>query len=556
MRSTRKTGCGLRRLFRFALSAATTLVSCYGEPAANDAVPVPMDSWIYPALDRLAGLGFVPSQIAGLRPWSRRECLRQVREAAAILRNREDVEAEAASGIIEELERELTGALGPLVIDSIYTRTGIITGPELNDSFHFGQTWRDDFGRPFGRGWNRISGVTLRMGHGPFFGGLRAEYQGAPGGRPYDEALRRTIATLDRNPMSSLTQVSPVDRFRIVEGELGVRLPGWSVSIGRQSLYWGPGQQSPLSFSNNAEPTVNMKISTDPLRLPGFLARLGVVRGDFVMGKLGGHRYTWRPWFNAQKIAFKLTDNLELGFTRWSLLFGVGHPITWRNLWRNFRSAASGPSMPFDPSDPGDRKAGFDFRWRIPGAQDWLTLYSDSYSDDDPSPLAAPRRAAISPGLWLTRVPWLPKLDLRMEAALTEPLSGDYGGQFIYYNDQYHSGNTNYGFLLGNPVGRDGRSLDARANFWFSARDRIEAGFRQTKIGGQFLAGGGTQSDASVSATLRMKQDWVLSGTVQYERFWIPVLGGPQHNWSGRLQVTWEPEGGFAVWTPAKRQGR
>src|SRR5262249_44927749 len=42
---------------------------------------VPLDSWIYPALDRLAGLGLVDSAYSGLRPWTRRECMRQVIEA-------------------------------------------------------------------------------------------------------------------------------------------------------------------------------------------------------------------------------------------------------------------------------------------------------------------------------------------------------------------------------------------------------------------------------------------------------------------------------------------
>src|SRR6266550_1761754 len=42
---------------------------------------VPLDSWIYPALDRLAGLGLIDSGFAGLRPWTRRECMRQLSEA-------------------------------------------------------------------------------------------------------------------------------------------------------------------------------------------------------------------------------------------------------------------------------------------------------------------------------------------------------------------------------------------------------------------------------------------------------------------------------------------
>src|SRR6185369_7357186 len=124
--------------------------------------------------------------------------------------------------------------------------------------------------------------------------------------------------------------------------------------------------------------------------------------------------------------------------------------------------------------DPGDRRGGVDVRYRIPGLRDWLTLYSDSYCDDDPSPLAAPRRAAINPGLFLTRVPGVSRLDLRVEAPSTTPLGWDQGGQFIYFNNQYHSSNTNYGKLLGNSVGRDGRAVQGWATYHLSARDKVE----------------------------------------------------------------------------------
>src|SRR6266403_238174 len=43
---------------------------------------VPLDSWIYPALDRLAALGYIDTAISGLRPWTRLECARLVGEAA------------------------------------------------------------------------------------------------------------------------------------------------------------------------------------------------------------------------------------------------------------------------------------------------------------------------------------------------------------------------------------------------------------------------------------------------------------------------------------------
>ncbi len=43
---------------------------------------MPIDSWVYPAFDRLAALGVLNSAIVGLRPWTRRECSRLVEEVS------------------------------------------------------------------------------------------------------------------------------------------------------------------------------------------------------------------------------------------------------------------------------------------------------------------------------------------------------------------------------------------------------------------------------------------------------------------------------------------
>src|SRR6266568_9440772 len=53
---------------------------------------VPMDSWVYPAFDRLAALGYVNSGIFGMRPWTRLECLRLLNEAS------ESVDGEGRGG--------------------------------------------------------------------------------------------------------------------------------------------------------------------------------------------------------------------------------------------------------------------------------------------------------------------------------------------------------------------------------------------------------------------------------------------------------------------------
>jgi len=498
---------------------------------------VPLDSWIYPALDRLAALGLVRSEFSGLRPWTRAECRRQAMEAAEHAGS--GVEAgELIRNLMAVLERDGEGA--SVVLDSVYLRAGGIGGPALHDSLHFGQTWSNDFGRPFGEGLDSNTGFTAHAESGRFFGAVRAEFQRAPAIDSYSPAVRKTIAQLDGNPVQPAAAQAPVDRVRPLEAYAGVRWAGLEFSVGRQSLWWGPTYSAPLSFSSNAEPTGNLKISTaQPLRLP-----FGVqARGEFVMGKLGGQQYTWRPWFNAQKLSFKLTENLEVGFTRWSIFWGVGHPMTVGSLIRNFTSATSPlGSVGVGSGDPGDRKGGFDFRYRVPGLRNWLTIYSDSYCDDDPSPLAAPRRAAISPGIYLTHVPGIPRLDLRAEAASTTPMGTDHGGGFIYINSQYHSGNTNYGNLLGNPVGRDGRAVQAWSTYWFTPQSTVQVTVRQAKTSALYLPGGGTQADMALKGSVGLGHLWYADIALQYERFLIPVLGGARRNVSALVTLRWEPQ--------------
>src|SRR5271166_2095469 len=50
-------------------------------PAEFGSPSVPLDSWVYAALDRLAALGYAPSAYSNLRPWTRMECARIVAAA-------------------------------------------------------------------------------------------------------------------------------------------------------------------------------------------------------------------------------------------------------------------------------------------------------------------------------------------------------------------------------------------------------------------------------------------------------------------------------------------
>jgi len=510
-----------------------------------DAQMLPLDARLYGVLERLGTLGYIPSQLWGLRPWTLEECRRQVRQARQRLASGDG----EAADLIEEAERELArypdrDGLG---LAKVYVRLGGIGGEPLADGWHFGQTWIGDRGRPYGEGIQSIAGFAGQARWRRWFAYLEAESQHAPAAPSYGPEVRALMARLDDMPEAAWYGRSGVTRGRLMQGYAGVRFGNAAVSIGKQELWWGPTYDMPLAFSTNAEATWNAKFtSLHPFRLPWPLARLGPARAEAVIGKLAGHRYTWRPWFNAQKISFKTTPNLEFGFTRWSIFWGVGHPITARSFFRNFSSLTSRPAEGYaDPNDPGDRKGGFDFRYRIPKLRDRLALYSDSYAEDDPSPLAAPRRAAVSPGFHLTRIPGLERFDLRMEVVSTAPLGS--GWNLNYYNRQYRSGNTNGGVLLGSWVGRAGRAYQAWSGCSIARGGRLEFGFRRRQVEGSFLPGGAGDTRGSVRAALDLRPDLAAEIFFQVEHYFVPALGGPRRTASGWVAIVWRPAERVAI---------
>jgi hypothetical protein len=516
---------------------------------------VPMDSWIYLALERLSNYGLIPSQQTAIRPWTRLECRRQITEAMLLLQETElpngsDGEArELIAALDEELPRPSDG----FAVESVYARVGTIAGPALADSFHIGQTWWNDYGRQLGRGSDAIAGVSLRWTHGRFFVYDRQEGQYGPGAAaitPSQAQLFTQLDTLSGNPLPSPATFYPTAaqpsyvRQRPLELYAGVAFGGNELSFGKQELYWGPGTMGPWSFSMNAEPTYNLRFEAERPHSFPFFPNWGSYRFSIVFGKLSGHHFPARPYFNAEKADFTIGQGkyVELSFTRWSLLWGVGHPMTLASLWHNLDSSYSSGSQYgyYNRTDPGDRKSDFDMRVHVPGLTKLLTVYADAYADDEVNPIDAPRRVPWNVGAYLASVPGLPKMDLRLEAATSEELSQDEGGQRFFINSVYLDANTNKSFLLGDAVGRDARAIEGRVGYWFTARTRIEGGFRQNKGGLEYLPGGATISDGFVRGSYSLTHDTTLQFFFQRERFLIPAYtAGAQNNTSGWFQVTW-----------------
>jgi hypothetical protein len=121
-------------------------------------VYVPVDHWAYPAAERLAALTSTQAEITGMRPWTRSQFAHFLERAREQQHNAEALELQ--NSLEREFSPELNSEVERLALESTYVRSTQIAGTPLRDSYHFGQTFVNDYGRPYGQGFNAISGAS------------------------------------------------------------------------------------------------------------------------------------------------------------------------------------------------------------------------------------------------------------------------------------------------------------------------------------------------------------------------------------------------------------
>ncbi len=483
---------------------------------------VALDSWVYPAIDKLAALGFVQTSFAGLRPWTRLECARLVSEAAALIEDRDGTANPVAVDLLKELQGEFAYESGLMegrrnlnvAVDSIYGRAVSISGPALTDGFHLGQTISYDYGRPFQRGLNDQLGSSLEFSVGPFTGYLRSEYQHAPASPPFSDAVKQ-IVKIDQVPVpENLGQAPTTNRLQVLDAYLGVSVENWQFSFGRQSLSWGPGPGGSLLWSNNADPVEMFRlVNGEPIRLPALLQFLGPARIDQFIGRLQGHSVIPHPYIYGQKINFKPFSFLELGFGRTTTLGGNGGtPFTTRSFVRSL----FGRIDPTTQSVPGDSHSGMDWTFYVPKLRNYVVLYGELYADDDFLPIQNPAKNPFRPGIYVTHIPGVPRLDFHMEAAVTDASSTRLRN-LNYWNGSYPEGYTNDGNLLGNTVGRMGRTIQCWSTYWVSPRVTLQPSYKHSSISQDFLPGGASWQDYALGSEVRFSSGFYFKQQLQYE---------------------------------------
>ena len=341
--------------------------------------------------------------------------------------------------------------------------------------------------------------------------------------------------------------VAAATRVRIMEAYVSAQVLNHVISFGKQDDWQGPALGGAMSYSNNAENIYAFHINRiEPLYVPLLSQLTGPFRYEFLIGPLKGHTYPIDPWVHVEKVSFRPTQNLEFGFERTVIWGGKGHtPITIKSFLRSFFSFASPSAADKNsPRDPGARFGAFDFSYRLPFVRNWLTIYTDSEVHDDVSPIDAPRRASWRPGLYLSHVPGIPKLDLRVEAASTDPpVSTSNSGQFMYFEAIQRQGYTNNGQLFGDWIGREDKGGQGWITYHLSGNEWIQLGLRDQKAAKDFIPGGTTLNDINFQVVKRIGKDFEINGNFAYEHWKAPIyLPGQQTVTTTTIQLTWFPE--------------
>ena len=555
-----------------------------------DSPYIPVDSWVYPAILRLYGMGFIDDVFLGMRPYTRASLTNMLDQAGARIEDADPgPEADQAEGLYEALAHELRFDMaGPCLVhegnsrlESVYTVARAISGTPLRDSYHLGSTVINDYGRPYENGFNNYTGASAYAGAGRFLIYARGEFNGAPSATGYSTALAAELSQLDQIPVNPATglpfrqatipwgPISSTFNGHLLEGYVSARVANHEISFGKTDDWLGPGIGAGMAYSNNADYPYTFRINrTEPLHVPGLSYVTGPFRYEFLIGPLRGHTYIpfvptsnsgsfhanvtspGDPWMHLEKISFRPTENLELGFERTVIWGGQGHgPITLHTFLKSFFSLSSPSATVKDGrDDPGARFGAFDVSYRLPLMRRYFTFYVDSEAHDEVSPADAPRRSTWRPGLYLSHVPGAPRLDIRVEGVNTDsPTNDSQGGRFQYYEGIQKQGYTNRGQLFGDWMGREGKGGQAWVTYHISGNEWFQVSARNQKVSKDFIRTspvqyGTTLNDLDFQIVKRFGKDFEVNGSFAWEQYLAPIyLANRQTVTTTNIRLTWYP---------------
>ena len=407
---------------------------------------VPLNSWVYPALDKLAGMGYVDSGIEGNRPYNRLEAARRIQEVDRLLKRVEEttqdqstdqdrihpVVRELLSRLKKEFDFELSelkgrsiGYIKPirdLCFDYIYREGQNSTMPlaSYSGTDQFSLNYNND-----GISYTENSNFQLTF---------------------ETQARLGSFLMFDIRPLV-LFNDNQEDELAIdtLAATAALGLGPIEISFGRQALWWGQGHHGTLILTNNAKPLTMLRITNpQPILLPWVFKYLGPFRFDLFFSRLGEERVVPDPSFSGLRLNIKPLPWLEIGVSRTIMFGGEGRP---EMDFGDYLTILSGKNLSGD-EDTSNQLAALDMKLQFPFLWN-AQLYAETGGEDEAG--GFPMLNAWIVGCYLPQIEPSNRLSLRLEVANLATTRSP-GGPW-YAHSQYQSGYTYETNIMGHHVG-------------------------------------------------------------------------------------------------------
>ena len=432
---------------------------------------IPLDSPIYLYLEKLSGFGLISSDVKGIRPLSRSEAARLVKEAE--LRTAGSDQPRLALELLDRLKQLLPRELSlygeeqsapsfdynPLTAARLryvylegaprsYFRAvhdpgnegvfGIGSGLRPANPYPSPTQQRGTEGAPL---FENNNGVVYRNGSNLDLRGSGEVYAGA-----------QVSALVE--PMLLWSEEGDEARLRLNRGYLKLGGKGLELEVGRDENWLGPGYRGALTLTNNARNFDLVKLSSPEPVQTKYLwdLKYSLIFSRFEQTVTDGHAR--QPYFFAGKLAMKPLDDLEFGINLGRQVGGPGVNNSFGDIVRGLVGGTS--------DDNSNTLAGFDLRVRLP----WLRnseLYGELSGED--SAAFWPIVESYVAGVYIPRLTESGRDDLRFEYFR--------GNRILYSNGTFPEGYLRHNMPIGHSQGGATQDFFLRYSHWFSVRNNL-----------------------------------------------------------------------------------
>ncbi|MGK2906840.1 MAG: capsule assembly Wzi family protein [Desulfuromonadales bacterium] len=457
---------------------------------------LPLQSWAYPALERMVALCQVKTGLAGTRPLTRLEAARLILEAS--LKAKLYYVPPQAKVLLVRLQSEFRDELAYLTAEPgspVELPARPLRSAELTYLYQDEQK-------------SLYPGTDARQ--------TSLNYNNS--GREYDNynnlefSLLGDVTLFDHLLLSWQPLITRRDhgdpRLDALSAVAAFSYEGIELSAGRQSLWWGQGRHGSLILTSNARPLDMLRLSNpSPLQLPWLFKYLGPFRFDLFASRLDDDRVVPEPYFGGLRMNVKPAYWLELGASRTVMFGGDGRPSIDAS---DFLTIIGGNNLSGN-EDTSNSVAGVDVRLSFPLL--WgVELYGELVGEDEAGGLFS--RNSYLAGAYLPQIEPSGHLSLRIEYADTTRIGGS---PVLYRHGIYKSGYIYEGQIMGHHVGSDATDLFVGLDIDCSERLSVSIGFDYEERG-KSLAVQEKHAQADLKATWWFNPRLSLAARYAYDR--------------------------------------